>query len=311
MNSIYSGYKSGFINVLKPSGPTSFDIVDRIRKLLNVKKVGHLGTLDPLAAGVLPIAIGKANKLFEELAFKKKRYRAVFTFGKETDTADSDGFVTKRDGRIPTEEELLTVLGKFRGTISQKPHRYSAVKISGVKSCDLAREGLEVDLSYKSREVEVYKLEFIRKEDADFMFDIECSAGTYIRSLCCDIAEELKTYAYVSMLIRLSSGDFNIADSVTLEEMAEGDISAYILPITFPLKHLCRINVPERYYKMLSNGMSVPVQEESIIAHSTTQNKLHSTMQKTLVFCKGEFFGIGNVEAGRLKLDINLKEGQA
>lgn len=310
-NSIYSGYKSGFINVLKPSGPTSFDIVDRIRKLLKVKKVGHLGTLDPLAAGVLPIAIGKANKLFEELAFKKKRYRAVFTFGKETDTADSDGTVTKRDGHIPTEEEVMAVLGKFRGTISQKPHKYSAVKISGVKSCDLAREGHEVDLSYKSREVDIFKLELIRREGPDFTFDIECSAGTYIRSLCCDIAEELKTYAYVSMLIRLSSGDFDISDSVTLEELAEGDLYAYIMPITYPLKHLCRIDLPDRYYKMLSNGMSVPAQVENINAHSTMQRELHSTIQKILVFCKGDFFGIGSIDGGRLKLTINLKEEQA
>jgi tRNA pseudouridine55 synthase len=300
-NSIYS--KSGFINVLKPSGPTSFDIVYRIRKLLKEKKVGHLGTLDPLAAGVLPIAIGKANKLFKELAFKKKRYRAVFTFGKDTDTADSAGEVLKRDGRIPEEGEVLAALEKFRGTISQKPHRYSAVKIGGIKSCDLARCGLEVDLTFKRREVEIYKLELIKRQGADFTFDIVCSAGTYIRSLCCDIAAELGTYAYVSMLIRLSSGDFDIANSVTLEELEEGDMSKYILPITYPLKEYSQVSVPDRYYDTLSNGMSIP-----LLKHSTMHNVLHSTMQKVLVFCKGEFFGIGHVVNGQLKLDIFLKE---
>lgn len=293
-----SSIYNGFINILKPPGPTSHDIVNKVRRLLNIKKVGHLGTLDPLAAGVLPVAIGKANKLFNELAFKRKHYRAVFTFGKETETGDSGGEVTNKGGRIPSEEEILAVLDKFRGRIMQKPHKYSAVKVGGQKACDIARTGGKVEI--KAREVEIYRLELLRQSGAGFTFDIECSGGTYIRSLCCDIAAELETYAYMSMLIRLRSGKFFITNSIALCELEEGDIAKYILPVTYPLSYMDRLDLPDRYYKMLSNGMTIPLQ-------STMQCELQSTMQKT-IYCKGELFGIGSIDDGLLKLDIYLKE---
>jgi tRNA pseudouridine55 synthase len=282
---------NGFFNILKPSGPTSSDIVCRIKKLTKAK-CGHLGTLDPLAAGVLPVAVGKAVKLFDLLAFKKKKYRARFSFGTETDTGDSEGRITAY-GRIPDYGEVKSAAESFKGKIMQTPHNYSAIKIGGKKACNMARRGDVFEL--KSREIEIYNLDIIDYENKDFTFDIECSAGTYIRSLCRDIAKVLNTCACMTMLIRLESGAFDIKSAITLEDIENAeDFKSLLLPLEFPLKDMKKIYAEKRFYKKLYNG--VPIQYDG------------ADEDKALVYCNDELFGICQVKNGILKVNINLKK---
>lgn len=210
---------NGIINVLKPPGMTSHDVVYFIRKVLNTKKVGHTGTLDPEAAGVLPICIGKATKVVQFLTDKRKSYRANIKFGAVTDTYDGYGKIIRESGPVSIDPNLLEeVLKSFTGTISQKPPIYSALKVKGKKLYEYAREGKEVQI--EERPVEIYELKLvdITAED-EAMIDIVCSKGTYIRTLCYDIGEALGCGAYMSQLVRLGSSPFNIEDSYTLEEI--------------------------------------------------------------------------------------------
>jgi len=200
---------NGFINVLKPSGATSSDVVVCVKHALREKKVGHLGTLDPGACGVLPVAIGQATKLFNFLTDKVKHYRAFFTFGKTTDTLDSYGEKSAQTGRVPDKSAVLSVLHCFCGELEQIPPIYSAKTVNGVKAYKLARNGVDAEL--KPRKVTVYEISLLSQVSADtFMLDIRCGAGTYIRSLARDIAAACGTVGYMSGLIRLSSGNFKV-----------------------------------------------------------------------------------------------------
>lgn len=287
-----NSFYNGFFNILKPSGPTSSDIVGRIKRKTGGLKTGHLGTLDPLAGGVLPIAVGKATKLFDLLVFKKKKYRAIFSFGYETETGDTQGVVISKNGKIPTSDEVNKVLNQFTGKILQKPHKYSAIKIGGFKAYDLARRG--EDFTIKSREVEIYNLKLISNNGNNFTFDIECSGGTYIRSLCCDIAKALDTVACMTMLIRLSTGLFDIKNTITLEDAENSEnIFSLMLPLDFPLQGYEKIEVENSNYKKLENGVEIDF--------------LNENKEKVLVYCKNEFFGIGSVKNNRLKVLINLR----
>ncbi len=210
---------NGIINVLKPPGMTSHDVVYFIRKTLSIKKVGHTGTLDPEAAGVLPICIGKATKAVQFLTDKKKSYRANIKFGAVTDTYDGCGKVIREAAKVDVDPEVLEeVLKGFEGTISQKPPIYSALKVKGKKLYEYAREGKEVEI--EERPVKIYELKLVdvmAKDEA--MIDVTCSKGTYIRTLCYDIGEALGCGAYMSQLVRLGSAPFAIEDSHTLEEI--------------------------------------------------------------------------------------------
>lgn len=283
---------SGFINVLKPSGPTSSDIVVNIKRLLGNKKVGHLGTLDPLAAGVLPVAVGKATRLFDYLTYKKKKYRAKFTFGILTDTADAAGNIIETSNNIPKLNDVQDAVNHFKGNIIQIPPKYSAIKIGGRKAYDMARQGVEFNLS--GREISIYNLEITDNNKNEFTFDIECSGGTYIRSLCTDIAKYLNTAAYMSMLIRLSSGCFDIKDCITLEDIeSEKNRQNLLIPMEFVLKDLKRFNIDDIFYKDLSNGVPVFTDNADEI--------------NLLIYCKNEFFGIGNINNNNIYIKTNLR----
>ncbi|HYF83003.1 MAG TPA: tRNA pseudouridine(55) synthase TruB [Clostridia bacterium] len=210
---------NGIINVLKPPGMTSHDVVSFMRKVLNTKKVGHTGTLDPEAAGVLPICIGKATKVVQYITDKQKRYRANIKFGIVTDTYDSYGKIISESGQVSIEQKMLEeVLKSFTGTINQKPPIYSALKVKGKKLYEYAREGKEVEI--EERPVNIYELKLVDMEAADeATIDILCSKGTYIRTLCYDIGEALDCGAYMSQLVRLESSPFTIENSNTLEEI--------------------------------------------------------------------------------------------
>ena len=205
---------SGILNLNKPIGCTSFDMVKRIRRLSGEKKVGHGGTLDPLASGVLPICLGRATRVSEFLADSSKTYRAVVTFGAATDTYDAEGKVTEeKDASHLTREIVEESLGPFRGIIMQEPPMYSALKHEGKRLYELAREGITVDRP--KRETAVHKLEIISWDPPHATIYVDCGRGTYVRSLAHDIGQDLEVGAHLTELVRLRTGPFDIQDSVT------------------------------------------------------------------------------------------------
>lgn len=286
----------GFVNVLKPSGPTASDMVVRLKKIFGQKKVGHLGTLDPGAAGVLPIALGRATKLFDFLTFKSKKYRAFFTFGKTTDTLDSYGKITEVIPFSLDDEKIRSALGRFVGKIRQIPPNYSALSIGGRRAYALARDGVEFDVP--PRDVEVFAFDLVRRVSAaTWCFDITCSGGTYIRSLARDLAQVLGTVGYMSCLIRLQSGEFNVKDAKTIEEITAAPMNC-LVDLQFPLRKLERLNVPAHMYNHLKNGVS--------ISDFRDLEHIISQIDYQRIYCNGEFFGLGRFTGGKLEVKYRL-----
>lgn len=212
----------GFLNILKPPGMTSHDVVCFLRKNFNIKKIGHLGTLDPGVAGVLPICIGKATKLAQFVVSQTKSYRAEITFGFSTDSIDKFGNITKvTPAEILDHDKISEIANVFKGNLLQIPPLYSAKKVDGKKLYEYARDGKSVDI--KPSHITIYDINIISYEmPYKIMFDVKCSKGTYVRSLIRDICDYLNTSGYMSMLIRLSVGPFTLEDSFTLEEILKG-----------------------------------------------------------------------------------------
>jgi len=219
---------NGILNVLKPPGMTSFDVTAYLRGLTREKKIGHTGTLDPGAAGVLPVCIGNAARAIEYIADKDKQYRAELTLGITTDTQDSFGNVTSRKGAGIHDEKIIEVLESFKGIYSQIPPMYSAVKIGGKKLYEMARKGIEIER--KPRNVKIYSIEVIniKKNPATdrfevptvrVLFDVKCSKGTYIRTLCADAGERLGCGGHMSFLVRTEAAGFSIMSAFTLEDI--------------------------------------------------------------------------------------------
>ena len=245
---------SGFINILKPPGMSSHDVVGFVRKVLKEKRVGHAGTLDPAAAGVLPIAIGQAARLIEYLEITDKVYRAEICLGISTDSGDDTGKVLERKAFImPADCTIENVLSKFRGHIKQVPPAHSAIKIEGRKACDLIRQGVEVEIP--TREVVIHRLELLSSWDGGFRIEVECSKGTYIRSLCMDIGEAMEIPALMSFLVRQRVGSFEIRDALTLEEFEAIGAEAILSPEPF-LHHLPRYDLRQDRMKAFLNGLS-------------------------------------------------------
>lgn len=208
---------SGFVNILKPTGVTSSDVVLKIKKILSTKKVGHLGTLDPAASGVLPIAVGNCTKFFDYFLNKDKVYVALVQFGKETETLDSFGKITNFCDKILSENDVRDAVSKFVGEISQMPPKFSAKKINGKKAYELARKNENFEL--KPRNITIFSIKIVKFCGKNkFLFKVHCSAGTYIRSLFNDIAKLLDTFATTEAIIRTKSGFFETDSAVTLDE---------------------------------------------------------------------------------------------
>lgn len=211
----------GFLNVLKPSGVTSHDVVQLVRKLSGEAKIGHLGTLDPLACGVLPLALGRYTRLAEYFLGEDKEYLAEFTFGISTDSGDTDGKITVvRDASFLTPDDVSNLIPAFTGKIVQSPPAYSAVKVRGRKLYELARKGLKV--KSPPREVTVFKLQLARwlpGHQPRGLFRLHVSGGTYVRSIAIAMGEVLGTGAAVSYLLRIRSGRFDLAHSLTLNQI--------------------------------------------------------------------------------------------
>lgn len=210
----------GIFNVLKPPGMTSHDVVGALRKILNMKKIGHGGTLDPLAAGVLPVFTGIATRFLEYAAHEEKSYRAELTFGFQTDTGDTEGKVIAQSPVRPlTDEEIEAALASFRGEGTQIPPMYSAISVGGTKLYKLARQGIEV--KREPRPITLYELEKVDYTGDTLVFDVTCSKGTFIRTLCEDLAEKLGMKGTMSFLLRRKAGVFTLEESHTLEEIAD------------------------------------------------------------------------------------------
>lgn len=216
--------KNAIINLNKPTGMSSFFAVKKVARILGVKKAGHMGTLDPYGTGVLLVGVNKGTKLFDEYLNKTKTYLATFHFGYETNTLDSEGEIIKENDKNVTKEEILRVLPEFIGRQNQMPPNFSAKKINGKKACDLAREGKEVEL--KPKEIEIFNIELVDDfGNNNFSFKIDCSSGTYIRSICRDLAYKLSTYGTMLSIIRTKCGSFMLENSCTLEDLQNGKIA--------------------------------------------------------------------------------------
>lgn len=215
--------KNAIINLNKPTGMSSFLAVKKVARLLGVKKAGHMGTLDPYGCGVLLVGVNKGTKLFDEYLKKIKTYIAVFHFGYETDTLDSEGQIINENICNVSKEEIEKSLENFIGKQNQMPPLYSAKKINGKKACDVARAGGQLEL--KPKEIEIFDIKLLRDlGDNNFQFSITCSAGTYIRSICRDLAYTLSTYGTMVSIIRTKCGDFDIKNSCTLQDIQNGKI---------------------------------------------------------------------------------------
>jgi len=255
---------NGIINVNKPIGITSFDVVSKVRRLFQVKKVGHAGTLDPDAGGVLPLCIGKATKVIEYLMDKDKTYRAGLILGIATDTQDASGNIILERPVAASDEEIRTAVNSFLGERDQIPPMYSAVRVKGKRLYELARKGIEVERS--PRPITIYRIDIIsirRESDkAHVIFDVECSKGTYVRTLCHDIGEFLGCGGHMSSLVRIRSGPFLLEDSYTLEELerlkSEGRLETALIPMDKALLKMPSVYISHSNAVKLKNGLSVP-----------------------------------------------------
>lgn len=279
---------SGFININKKSGLSSNKVLSILKYRLkqnNIKtKVGHFGTLDPIAEGVLPVALGRATRLFDYSLEKIKVYDAVFEFGVETDTLDNTGMVLSYGRKNVTAEEINAVIPELVGSVEQVPPLYSAKSVGGVRAYDLARKGKEFVLQPKK--VEIYSIELLDKIDEGvFLFRIRCGGGTYIRSIIRDMAAKLGTVGIMTKLTRIRSGNFTIDSAYDVDEL--DDIESKILPIEFLTDGFDRYDLTESEYSKVKNGVPVECRnEDGYVA----------------VYYKNDLLGIGEISEGKIRI---------
>lgn len=262
----------GILSILKPPQMTSHDIVSVVRKKINMKKVGHTGTLDPMAVGVLPVCLGKATKIIEYLQTDTKIYRGELTLGSATDTQDKWGnIISQRDVKVK-KEDIINVFKSFEGECLQIPPMYSALKHKGRKLYELAREGIEIER--EPRKINIFYLNILRIVEDKVLFDVKCSKGTYIRTLCHDIGEALGCGGHMSFLERLENGVFNLQNSITVEELNEADLDLiekkYLYGIDYPLGFMPRVDVNTLALKWILNG--VPLRDGAFKNNAKLKN---------------------------------------
>ena len=250
----------GILNINKPQDMTSHDVVAVVRRCLGIKRVGHTGTLDPMASGVLPVCIGKSTRIIEYLDMDIKKYRCTMTLGIETDTEDIWGTVLSENSTEGiTEEKVREALSDFNGMIEQKPPMYSALKVNGRKLYEYAREGREVEVKTRKVFIKALDIENISL-DGDIKtvtFSVECTKGTYIRSICRDAGKALGCGAALSALTRTASGAFDIEHSITIDElktMTAGEIEECLIPTDYPLDKFGEAVAPEEEALKFANG---------------------------------------------------------
>jgi tRNA pseudouridine55 synthase len=286
----------GVINFLKPPGMSSNAAVVLLRKLLNIQKIGHTGTLDPGACGVLPICVGKATRISAYMMDGKKEYVAEIAFGKSTDTGDSYGAVTEASpAEPPSDVAVINALQGFLGRITQQTPAYSAAKVEGKKRYELARRGETPPPQY--RNVEIYEIEYLGRTGPDaHRFRVMCGKGTYIRTLCEDIGKALGQPAYMSFLARTKCAGLEIAGAVTADELQRGNAADRLLPMEPFLSSLPRADASAEQRKQLFHGVSVPTTIPDF--------------ETACIFAGGELMGIGSVKDGMAKINTRLVDGE-
>lgn len=281
---------NGVLIINKPQGYTSHDIVNIVRKKLNIKKVGHTGTLDPNATGVLPILIGQATKISKYLVEHDKTYIATLKLGKRTDTSDSEGKIIEEDLNLMEfdKEKIKEVLNTFLGKQKQMPPMYSAIKVAGKKLYEYAREGKEVEI--KTRDIEIYNifLKDYNKKD-EIVFEVECSKGTYIRVLCEDIAKKLGTIGYMKELQRTKVNDFKIENAISLDDLDNTNIESKIISIEKIFKDKSKLELNDRKLELFLNGVQLTYE-------------LNDGVYR--IYNNNVFIGLGIVKNKLLKRDV-------
>ncbi len=286
---------NGFLNILKPPGMTSAAVVAQVRRLTGEKRVGHAGTLDPEAAGVLPVMIGKAARLFDYLVDKEKEYVAECAFGVATDTQDATGKVVASGESYPSYEQVQKASRQLIGDIWQRPSVYSAIKQDGVAMYERARRGESVEVPLRQVHVESIDLHG-EMPDHGVLMTIRCGRGTYIRSICNDLGELVGCPAHMRFLLRSQSGVFRLDTAMTLEEAAAlketGELASHLLALDMPLQHLPRVDVRPGLRKQVENGVKLPLKR--------VDGDELAEGQATRVYLDNEFWGMAVREGDTL-----------
>ncbi len=288
---------NGLINVYKEKGYTSFDVVAKMRGILKERRIGHTGTLDPEAEGVLVLCVGNATKIVDYLTDRRKEYIAEMRLGITTDTLDMTGVILSENDVSCTEEEVRSVVKRFCGNIMQVPPMYSALKVNGKKLCDLARSGIEV--KREERPVTIYELEILEISMPVVKLRVLCSKGTYIRTLCDDIGRELGVGAAMQSLIRTKAAGYNIEDSLKLKSIEklrdEGRLDEYFTGIEEVFSDLPGVRILDEYEKRLMNG--------NIISGDMTDIGDSEPGKKRMYHADGRFCGIFDYDGNKLNPD--------
>jgi tRNA pseudouridine55 synthase len=283
----------GILNVLKPPGMTSHDVINWVRRNLKEKKAGHIGTLDPGASGVLPIFLGKATKVITYIAEDQKVYRAQIIFGIETETQDKFGEILNKRKPEFNLSQFNQALKHFTGKVIQRPSKYSAIKVKGKKLYEYARQGIDVEVP--TREIYIKSIKILHHKIPHYAFlEIKCSKGTYIRSLCNDIGQFLGSGAHMGFLLRTHSGLFNIQTALTLEEIElfnkKNTLLDRLIPLDYPLKGYPRIDIKSNAENSLKNG-------NSIFPQGILDNiEGYKDSTKTLAYVNNELLSIGEIK---------------
>ena len=278
----------GILIINKPQGYTSHDIVNIVKKALNTPKVGHTGTLDPNATGVLPILIGKATKVSKYLIEHNKTYVAELALGEKSSTGDTEGeIIEKKKVPLLNEEQIKQVLKSFEGKQMQTPPIYSSIKINGKKAYEYARKGQIIQL--EPRPIEIMKISFIKFENNVLKYEVQCSKGTYIRTLCEDISQKLGTVGYMEELQRTKVNTFKIEDSILLDDITLENAEKNIIKIEKVFKEKDKINLDNKKLEMFLNGVK--------LTYSLSEDIYR-------IYNNEHFIGIGILKNGLLKRDI-------
>lgn len=286
---------NGILNVYKNKGMSSFDVVRKIKFLAHEKKVGHTGTLDPEATGVLPVALGKATKTIDYIMNCNKTYEVKFLLGVKTTTYDLEGeVIEKKDTSYLTEQEVKDAVISFIGEYDQVPPMYSALKQNGVRLYDLARQGIEVER--QGRRIHIINIEDIKIDLPYVSMKVSCSKGTYIRSLCFDIGEKLNVGATMTELNRSETSIFKQEDSVNIEDLTEDNIQEYLISIEDALKFYPKLVVDNSFTKLLVNG--VKVFDKRLTTEHREKDVLYRVYDN-----KGVFIGLGRQDDKGFKIE--------
>lgn len=284
----------------KPQSWTSHDCVAVMRRVTGIKRIGHTGTLDPMATGVLPICIGTATRIMEYLDLDYKTYKCTMKLGIITDTQDIWGEVLKTSDNWKNInlEDVKKVFAKFKGEISQIPPKYSALKVNGKKLYEYARKGQDVEI--KPRKIYIDDITIDNFVNDEISFSVRCSKGTYVRTICSDIGDMLGCGASMSSLVRTQTGIFSLEDALNIEEVKNmniNDIMEKSFDTDYPLVYFGKIVLPEKFGKDLVNGKTIYLKNKYFIEKESKHEEMYN------VYCNGEFIAVARINENKLKSD--------